>query len=151
MNKSILTILFLLCSIVEVRAKAEEQEAVVIEVKKSVSLSKNDKVYKNYIINGGEDLGLGKGKIVDVLRRVPVHDPILNKAIGDLRIKVAELEIIHTENGISVARLFYQESPEDRPLLNYEAIMMGDRLDLSSIRVKTNLVIKGQDEQVAKR
>jgi len=123
--------LFMIFSTIEVHAA---EEAVVIEVRKNVQMSKNDKVYKNYFINGGTLLGLKKGSMVDVLRRVPVHDPLKNTAIGDLHIKVAKLEIIHADPKISVARLVSVESPENRPLLEYEAVMVGDRLDLGTIQ-----------------
>jgi hypothetical protein len=112
-------VLFLLCSVMEVQVQAAETEAVVIEVRKTISMSKNDKVYKNYFINGGELLGLKKGTIVDVLRRLPMHDPIKNISIGDLRVKVGEIEIIHSDALLSVARLISQDSPENRPVLDY--------------------------------
>ncbi len=127
-------VLFLLFSVLEVQVQAAESEAVVIEVRKTISMSKNDKVYKNYFINGGELLGLKKGTIVDVLRRLPLHDPIKNISIGDLRVKVGEIEIIHSDSLLSVARLISQDSPENRPVLDYEAVMVGDRLDLASVR-----------------
>lgn len=133
MNKYLLTLVFIMCSVVEVQVRAAE-EAVVIEVKKNLSLGKTDKIYRNFVINGGSNVGLSKGAIVDVLRRVAVHDPLKNASIGDIRVKVAELEIIHADPKISVARLVSQESPENRPVLDIEAIMIGDRLDLKSIR-----------------
>lgn len=134
MNRSILTLIFMMCSIVEVQVKAAEAEAVIIEVRKNLPLTKQEKVYKNYFINGGTQLGLNKGTVVDVLRRLPVHDPLKNSAIGDLRVKVGELEIIHADAKISVGRILSLNSPEDRPILDYEALMIGDRLDLSTIK-----------------
>lgn len=124
--------LFLLFSVIEVRA---DSEAVVVEVRKNTNLSKKDKVFKNFFINGGQDLGLKQGYHVDVLRRLPVHDPLKNASVGDLKVKVGTVEIIHSENKLSVARLVSYESMEQRPLLDYEAVMVGDRLDLTSVRV----------------
>ncbi len=126
-----LIFLFAICSTLEVHAA---DEAVVIEVRKNIGLSKADKIYKNFFINGGSNVGLVKGSKVDVLRRVPVHDPLKNSSIGDIRVKVGELEIIHSDPKISVARMLSQESPDNRPLLEYEAVMVGDRLDLASVR-----------------
>lgn len=137
MNKSICSLIFILCSMIEVQVKA--QEAIVIEVKKNVSLSKNDKVYRHYFINGGANQGLTKGSVVDVVRRVAVHDPLKNASIGDIRVKVAELEVIHSDPKISVAKMVGQESPENRPVLDIEAIMVGDRLDLSTVRMGAKL------------
>jgi hypothetical protein len=129
-----LPFLFFLFSGLEVQVQAAEKEAVVIEVRKTISMSKNDKVYKNYFINGGGNLGLKKGMVVDVLRRLPMHDPLKNISVGDLRIKVGEIEIIHNDDFLSVGKLVSQESPENRPVLDYEAVMVGDRLDLGSIK-----------------
>lgn len=132
MSKFGLCFLFMFFSIIEVRA---DSEAVVIEVRKNTSLSKKDKIYKNFFINGGENFGLKPGLHVDVMRRLPVHDPLKNASIGDFRVKVGTVEIIHSEDKISVARLVSYDSMEKRPLLDYEAIMVGDRLDLASLRM----------------
>jgi hypothetical protein len=130
MKKIGVMFLFAFFSTIEVHA----EEAVVIEVRKNIGMSKTDKIYKNFFINGGSAMGLNKGSHVDVVRRLPVHDPLKNTAIGDIRVKVGELEIIHSDPRISVARLVSQDTPENRPLLDYEAVMVGDRLDLNSIR-----------------
>lgn len=134
MNKSIIMMIFLITSTIEVQVKAASNEAVIIEVRKNLPMSKQEKIYRNYFINGGTQLGLNKGSTVEVLRRLPVHDPLKNSAIGDLRVKVGQLEIIHADTRISVGRLVSMESPDDRPILDYEALMIGDRLDLSTIK-----------------
>ncbi len=134
MKKINLPLLFFLFSGLEVQVQAAEKEAVVIEVRKNIALSKNDKVYKNFFINGGGKLGLTKGTVVDVLRRLPMHDPIKNISVGDLRVKVGELEIVQGDEYLSVAKLVSSENPENRAVLDYDAVMVGDRLDLSSLR-----------------
>lgn len=150
MKKMSLYFLFVLFSVVEVRA---ELEAVVIEVRKNTSLSKKEKVFKNYFINGGSSVGLRVGTHVDVLRRLPVHDPIKNTSIGDLRVKVGTLEVIHVEGKISVARLVKYDSMEERPLLDYEAVMVGDRLDLATIRLpqQENQAFNDEPEEMAQK
>lgn len=138
MNKSLFTLIFVLCSIIEVQVKADE--AIVIEVKKNVALSKYDKVYRHYFIKGGANQGLMKGSLVDVVRRVAVHDPLSNSSIGDIRVKVAELEIIHSDPTISVAKIVSFETPENRPVVDIEAVMVGDRLDLATIKAAKKAV-----------
>lgn len=134
-----LPLLFFLFSGLEVQVQAAEKEAVVIEVRKNIALSKNDKVYKNFFINGGGKLGLKKGMIVDVLRRLPMHDPIKNISVGDLRVKVGELEIVQGDEYLSVGKLVSSENPENRAVLDYDAVMVGDRLDLASVRESKQL------------
>lgn len=148
MNKLSVMFLFMFFSVIEVRA----QEAVVIEVRKNTSLSKKDKVFKNFFINGGENYGLKPGMHVDVLRRLPVHDPIKNASVGDMRVKVGTVEIIHSEEKLSVARLVNYDSMEKRPLLDFEAVMVGDRLDLETIRSAPAVEVQAntlEDEKVA--
>lgn len=147
MKRIHLPLLFLLFSVLEVQVQATEKEAVVIEVKKSIQLTKNEKVYKNFFINGGENLGLKKGHTVDVLRRVPFHDPLKNISVGDIRVKVAELEIIHADGLLSVARQIQLEDPENRPVLDFEAVMVGDRLDLASVRGPKKVVLPDANAQ----
>jgi len=141
MKKASFYVLFMLFSTVEVSFAFENEvegvrapEAVVIEVRKNIAMSKDDKVYKNYFINGGANFGLVKGKRVDVIRRLPVHDPIKNSSVGDLFVKVGEIEIIHSDARLSVARPLSIDNLADRPILDFEAVMIGDRLDLSSVR-----------------
>lgn len=136
MNKFSVCFLFLLFSVIEVRA----DEAVIIEVRKNTNLSKKEKVFKNFFVNGGENFGLKTGMHVDVMRRLPVHDPIKNASVGDLHVKVGTVEIIHSEARLSVARLVGYDSMEKRPLLDFEAVMVGDRLDLASLRAAPAVV-----------
>ncbi|MBY0314725.1 MAG: hypothetical protein K2Q26_04355 [Bdellovibrionales bacterium] len=149
MNKSVILMIFVMTSIIEVQVKAAT-EAVIIEVRKNLPLSKQDKSYRQYFINGGTAMGLQKGSTVEVLRRLPVHDPLKNASVGDLKVKVGELEIIHADGRLSVARELSMETPEQRPLLDYEAFMVGDRLDLGSIKAGAavkNAGLSSQDPQ----
>jgi|GEM_PF-2173865 len=116
---------------------AMEKEAVVIEVRKKVKLHKTERVYSDYFINGGTKLGLDTGAVVSVVRRVPVHDPFLNSSIGDFRIKVAEVEIIQADAEKAIARLMTIDRSAERPMVGYDSIMVGDRLDLKTVRAKS--------------
>lgn len=132
----VLKVFFLFLMIVN-PVNAVEPEAVVIEVRKKVKLHKTEKVYPDYFINGGTKLGLQSGAVVSVVRRVPVHDPFLNSSIGDFRIKVADVEIIHSDGEKAIARLVNIDRRAERPMVKYDSIMVGDRLDLATIRSKS--------------
>lgn len=106
----------------------------VIEVRKRLAMSNSEKNYKEFFINGGSRHGLSEGKWVSVERRVPVHDPFLNSSIGDMYVPVGELELIKVTSDLSVARLLEIKDPYFRPILEFDAIMLGDRLDLSTLR-----------------
>lgn len=115
---------------------AKSEEAVIIEVRKKLKLHDMERVYADYFIRGGTKLGLNKGVLVSVMRRVPVHDPFENASVGDFKVKVADIEIIESDSNKSIGRLVEIDRRNARPMLTYDAIMIGDRLDLDSMRAK---------------
>lgn len=115
---------------------AVPEEAVIIEVRKKVKLHDTEKVYADYFIKGGTKLGLSEGVLVSVLRRVPVHDPFDNASVGDFKVKVADIEIIQADSEKCIGRLVEIDRREARPMLTYDAIMIGDHLDLDTLRAK---------------
>lgn len=135
MLRSILMVGFLLLSL---KSFSMADEAVVIEVRKKVKLHDLERVYADYFIKGGRGLGLEKGVLVSVVRRVPVHDPFENASVGDFKVKVADLEIIHADADKCIGRLVEIDRREARPMLTYDAVMIGDRLDLDSLRAKVS-------------
>lgn len=115
---------------------AADDEAVVIEVRKKIKLHDMERVYADYFIRGGTKLGLSEGTLVSVIRRIPVHDPFQNASVGDFKVKVADIEIIQVDERKAIGRLIEIDRRSARPMLAYDAIMIGDRLDLNSMRAK---------------
>jgi hypothetical protein len=130
----LLTILLVIINLNTVLAKVDE--AVVIEVRKKLKLHDMERVYADYFIRGGTKLGLNKGVMVSVVRRLPVHDPFENASVGDFKVKVADIEIIEADSEKCIGRLIEIDRQEARPMLNDDAIMLGDRLDLDTMRAK---------------
>ena len=135
MNHWIIAVVF---SLISVNVYAAQQDAVVIEVRKKVKLHDSEKVYADYFIKGGMNLGLQNGVLVSVVRRVPVHDPFDNASVGDFFVKVADIEIIQADEKKSIGRLIEIDRREARPMLTYDAVMIGDRLDLTTMRNKVS-------------
>jgi hypothetical protein len=119
-------------------AQATPEEAVIIEVRKKVKLHDTERTYADYFIRGGTKLGLSPGVLVSVLRRVPVHDPLQNASVGDFQVKVADIEIILADDKKAIGRLVEIDRRQARPMLTYDAIMIGDKLDLTSMRAKVS-------------
>ena len=117
---------------------ASLEEAVVIEVRKKIKLHDTERTYADYFIKGGSKLGLSEGVLISVIRRVPVHDPFDNASVGDFRVKVADIEIIQSDSEKSIGRLVEIDRRQARFMLAYDAIMIGDRLDLNSMRSKVS-------------
>lgn len=108
------------------------QQITVFDVKKNLKLTKEEKTYRDYYINAGEEEGLRAGMIVTVERRQSTYDHHQNMSPGELRVAVGKLKIIHVQKGLSVGRLHTRFSADNRPMLDYNYIMIGDSLNLSS-------------------
>lgn len=114
--------------------QTQKQDAPeIIEIRKSLPMEPTEKSVKDFILNRGSSAGLKAGAYVNVVREVAVNDPVRNKALGTLNIPVGKIQIIHVENNISVARLHSELGDDERPMLEYEALMIGDEVDLASI------------------
>ena len=112
---------------------ADETSPMIIEVRKKVKLHETERTYGDYFIRGGTAHGLSPGMKVSVIRRVPVHDSISNSSLGDFKVKVADLKIIQVDGEKAIGRLVEVDRREARPMIGYDAIMVGDHLDMTSI------------------
>ena len=103
---------------------------VIFDVRRSLPMEPDEPVYHDFYISAGVEVGIKKGQFLPVARQMPVHDPIQNKQQALLTIAVGKLQVIHVERNMAVARLVSELSDDERPTLEYEAVMIGDRVDL---------------------
>lgn len=102
----------------------------IFDVRKTLAMEPDEPTFHDFYINSGSDAGIKKGQYLPVVRQVPVHDPVQNKQQGMLSIPIGKLLIIHVERGLSVARLATELGNDERPSLEFESVMIGDRVDL---------------------
>lgn len=107
-------------------------DITIFDVRKNLPMSDSDPVYRDYILNAGNEAGLSVGMLLTVQRRIPLYDSYQNRSAGDLQLKVARIKIIHVQAGLAVARLQSEFTREGTPLLEDNFIMVGDKVDLSS-------------------
>ena len=125
-------------------ASAQSDEfATVFDVRRSLAMEPGEKVFHDYYINAGSADGVKAGTYVTVVREIPVHDPVQNKQQGTLSVRVAYLQILHVEKNLAVARLAGELSNASRPVLEYEALMIGDKVDLKSQTSQVPKIDKG--------
>lgn len=110
---------------------------MIFDVRRSLPLEPDEPVYKDFYINAGAEAGFKKGMYLIVVRPVPVHDPVQNKQQGELAINVARLQVIHVSHSLTVARLHSEFTEDERPTLEFESVMIGDRIDPSSMTMET--------------
>lgn len=106
---------------------------LIFDVRKSLPLDPAEPVYHDFYINAGADAGFKKGWIFNVVRVISVHDPIQNKQQGELQVNVARLQVLQVAPSMTVARLISEFTDEERPALDFESVMIGDRVDLSTL------------------
>lgn len=121
-------------------------DIVVFEVQKTIPLTNDEIVYKDYYLSGGAGQGVRKGMIVSVLRKTPIHDNLKNKSQGFLMNPIGRLQVIHVEQEFSVGRLFSLNDRELLPVSEIEGIMIGDAVDMASA-----LEIKAGEERPKKK
>ncbi len=112
----------------------------IFEVHKSLPMENNEVAYKDYYINAGNESGLKKGMYLTVVRNSAIQDPAKNVTQGSLKIPVAKLQIIQVDKRISVGRLFNQTSNDERATVEFEAVMVGDVLDMESASMEAPII-----------
>lgn len=120
----------------QVKAQSLASAPMIFDVRRSLPLEPEEPVYHDFYINGGPEAGFRKGQYVTVVRLIPVHDPLQNKQQATLTVTVAKLQVIQTERNITVARLQSELTDEERPTLEYEAVMIGDRIDPATMTME---------------
>ena len=111
------------------------QEPTIFDIRKPLAMSNGQKVHKDFFINAGTESGIKPGVVITVTRRRSLYDAYQNKSPGDIMIPIGKLKIIHSQKGLSVGRLYSHFSRDQLPTLDYPAMMVGDRLDMGTMRM----------------
>jgi len=125
--------LLLLC-FVECRI-AWAKEATVFDERRPLAMENDQVLPKDYYINAGSNDGLKVGVVMTVFRHQTLYDVYQNKSPGDLVVAVGELRVIHVQGDIAVARLEDLHKHDDYPNVEFDAVMVGDKVDLSTARM----------------
>lgn len=133
------------------REPAQVDVPVIFDVRKSLPMEPDEPSYHDFYINAGSEVGLKKGQYVPVQRALPVHDPVQNKQQAILTVPVGRILVIHVERNMAVARLVTELGDEERPTLEYESIMIGDRIDMKGITTDAPKNVKLRKKKIAAR
>ncbi len=118
-------------------ALADSKEYSIFDVRRTFAMKDSDPIYRDYYINMGSDNGLQVGDTLSVKRHVPIIDSYKNKAQGDMIVQIAKIKVIHSQPSMSVARTIAESSYQNIPVVQFEQIMMGDRVELVSRNAET--------------
>ena len=104
-------------------------EPRVIDVRRNITLSDSDKIYKDFYINAGSD-HFKKGQTLTASRKLNVRDSSGSTNIGEISVPIGELKIIAVYDKVTVARLVKLLDREELPMIEQSGVMTGDLVDL---------------------
>lgn len=102
----------------------------IVDVRRNITLSDEDAIYKDFYLNAGEGSGLKKNLVVNVKRRIYVKDSNA-KSVGDFETTVGQLRIVQVDGKVAVAREYKLTSRDEEAMIEQIGLMTGDRVDLS--------------------
>jgi hypothetical protein len=105
-------------------------DLAIIDVRRNITLSDKDPIYKDFYINAGPGSGLKKNLVVTAIRKMNVLDAGGANSFGEILVPVGQLKIIAIYDKVAIAREFTLLSREDLPMLEQTGIMTGDKIDL---------------------
>ena len=114
--------------------KRHAQDYIIYNVVQNIPMgTPSETIKKNYYVNIGQQQGLSKGTTLNVHRIIGRLAPHKTEKRYHYKIKVGELEIIHTENEVSIAQIKALNIGKNTPLLEIQSMIIGDH-----VSVKTN-------------
>ncbi len=120
--------LFILFTLITGMALADESR--VVDVRRNITLSDDDKVFKDFYISGGTELGYKKGQILRAVRKLNIRDASGATNIGEIKVPVGELRIIAVYDKVTVARLVKLLERDELPMLEQRSVMSGDLIEV---------------------
>ena len=117
--------------------------ASIFEVRKNITMYEGDEIFHDYYINAGAQDGVKAGMKITVQRSIPFRDTGSGQISEDLMVDVAVVEILHVQKTFSVARRLKVTDAKKAPILDYNNLMLGDRIDLSQLGNQKNANSEG--------
>ena len=85
---------------------------------------------KNYYVNIGKQQGVEQGTNLDVFRVVSRLDPYGDKKRYNFKVKIGELEVLHTEENSAIGILKNINKDEKSPYFEINNFMIGDKVSV---------------------
>lgn len=113
-------------------------DATIVDVRRNITLSDEDPVYKDFYINIGAGSGLKRNLVVTAVRKINIRDASGANAVGEILVPVGQLKVIAVFDRVAVAREFTLLSRDELPMLEQTGIMTGDAIDLKGSFIDTS-------------
>lgn len=115
------------------------QDLTIFDSRRPVSLTSKQTTYRDFYINGGIEHGVKRGMILTVTRRLTLYDTYRANSPKEIMVEVGRVKIIHAQKGLSVARHYGTFSRANKAVLENDFIMVGDKVDMSSALMESQL------------
>ena len=112
-------------------------EISVVDVKRNITMSDEELIYKDFYLNAGEGSGLKRNLVVNVKRKIQVRD-VSSKSMGEFETLVGQLKIVQVSDKVAVGREFKLFPRDEEAMLDQVGIMAGDRIDLAGSFIDTS-------------
>jgi hypothetical protein len=121
------TLIFLLLYLTSVAAA---RDYIIFSITKDFPMYAGEtNIKKNYYINMGKDQGLKEGSVLNVYRFTSEVDPYENKKRYEYRIKIGQLEVIHSDKGAAITK--EKSLLTNEIYLDVPNFMVGDQIEVS--------------------
>lgn len=94
------------------------------------NLGTSEEPQKNFYLNIGSLQGLEEGSLVEVRRKVSKNNKFTNNKEHIFHVKVGMLKIIQVSENSSIAITDEDETSNQKPILNYSTVMLGDEVTI---------------------
>lgn len=93
----------------------------------------NEILRKNYYVDIGKEQGVQKGTTLDVFRVISKANPYNDQKRVNYKVKIGELEVLHSEDGSAIGILKNFQGGVKSPLFEVSGFMIGDHV---TVKVK---------------
>ena len=123
--------MLLIVSFLFTASMAIAKDYIIYSIGHELPMGSADQVIrKNFYVNMGSNQGLENGTILDIFRQESVLDPYASKSRYSYKVKIGELRVIHSDTDASIATLNTFDNSADRPLIEVNAPMVGDEINV---------------------
>ncbi len=94
---------------------------------------KNEQLKKNYYVNLGKAQGVRSGTKLSVVRAISRLNPYDNNTRHSYKVPIGVLEIVHSENDASIAKLTEIFTEKNDPQFDLDEFMIGDMVSIKIV------------------
>ncbi len=128
LNLHLLAILLLLFTASMSMAK----DFIIISIKQDFPMINGQTdLKKNFYLNVGNKHGIVEGTKLNVFRKRLLRNPYETKKNYNYKIKVGQLEVIHSEGNSAIAKMLNTSQKLESMQLNVENFMIGDKVEIN--------------------